>query len=154
VFPLFFWAVYFDLLNTSFRLKSWLREYQECAKLSLRQRVATLKNLKYKIYWDLFNTFFVTTWFHMCHFIVVMFSLLFYNVENSKDKKTPWMSRCVQNLWLILYIEMPLPNVMLVLVVTQHTVEGPVWCSPCMYWVVIPLLFFFPFQQICKQVTV
>ena len=33
---------------------SWLREYQECAKLSSRLRVATLKNLKY-----LFNTFFV-----------------------------------------------------------------------------------------------
>jgi hypothetical protein len=30
---------------------------QECAKLSSRQRVATLKNLKYKIYLDLFNTF-------------------------------------------------------------------------------------------------
>ena len=39
---------------------SWLREYQECAKLSSWQRVATLKNL---IYFDLFNTFLgVTTW--------------------------------------------------------------------------------------------
>ena len=28
---------------------------QECAKLSSRQRAATLKNLKYKIYFDLFN---------------------------------------------------------------------------------------------------
>uniref|UniRef100_A0A4W5MU75 P2X purinoceptor n=1 Tax=Hucho hucho TaxID=62062 RepID=A0A4W5MU75_9TELE len=36
-------------------------ECQECAKLSSRQRVATLKNLKYKIYIDLFNTFLVTT---------------------------------------------------------------------------------------------
>ena len=30
---------------------------QECAKLSSRQSVATLKNLKYKIDFDLFNTF-------------------------------------------------------------------------------------------------
>jgi hypothetical protein len=33
---------------------------QECVKLSSMQRVATLKNLKYKIYVDLFNTFSVT----------------------------------------------------------------------------------------------
>ena len=33
---------------------SWLRECQECAKLSSRQRVATLKNLMDKIYFDLF----------------------------------------------------------------------------------------------------
>ena len=57
---------------------------QECAKLSLGQRVATLKNLKYKIY------FLVSAWFHMCDFIVLMSSLLFYNVENSKDKEKPW----------------------------------------------------------------
>jgi hypothetical protein len=30
----------------------------ECEKLSSRQRVATVKNIKYKIYFDLFNTFF------------------------------------------------------------------------------------------------
>ena len=47
----------------------WLRECQECAKLSSRQSVATLKNIKYKIYFDWFNTFLVTTWFHMCYFI-------------------------------------------------------------------------------------
>ena len=60
------------------------REYTECAKLSSRQRVATLKNLKYKIYFDLFNTFLFTKCFHLCYFIVLMYSLLFYNVENSK----------------------------------------------------------------------
>ena len=65
---------------------SWLRECQECAKLSSRQRVATLKNLTYKIYLDLFNTFLVTTWF-------LMSSLLFYNV---KINKNPGMSRCPQ----------------------------------------------------------
>ena len=46
-------------------------------------RVATLNNLLTKIYFDLFSTFLVTTLFHMCYFIVVMSSLLFYNVENS-----------------------------------------------------------------------
>jgi hypothetical protein len=40
-----------------------LRECQECARLS-RQRVTTLKSLKYKIYFW-FNTFVNTTWFHV-----------------------------------------------------------------------------------------
>ena len=31
----------------------------------------------------------VTTWFHMCYFIVLMSSLFFYNVENSKNKEKP-----------------------------------------------------------------
>ena len=39
---------------------------------------------------DLFNTFWVTTWFHMCYFIVLMSSLLFYNVEKSTNKDKPW----------------------------------------------------------------
>jgi transposase len=37
------------------------RECQECAKLSSRQRVATLKNLKYKKDFDIFKTLLVTT---------------------------------------------------------------------------------------------
>ena len=49
---------------------SWLRECQECAKLTSRIRVAALKNLQYKIYFDMFNRFLVTTWFHMCYFLV------------------------------------------------------------------------------------
>jgi SAM-dependent MidA family methyltransferase len=40
---------------------SWLRECQECAKLSSRQRVATLQNINYQICFDLFKTFLVTT---------------------------------------------------------------------------------------------
>ena len=36
-----------------------------------------------QIYFDLFNTFLVTSGFHMSYFIVLMSSLLFYNVENS-----------------------------------------------------------------------
>ena len=53
-------------------------------KLSSRLRVATLKNLKSKIDVDLFNTFFG---YYMLpyYFIVLMSSLLFYNVENSKN---------------------------------------------------------------------
>ena len=66
---------------------SWLRECQECAKPSSRQRVATLKNLKYKIYFDLFNTFLVIPWFHVRYFIFLKSLLLFYNVENSKNKE-------------------------------------------------------------------
>jgi hypothetical protein len=38
-----------------------LRECQECIPKLSRKRVATLKNLKSKIYFDLFNTFLVTT---------------------------------------------------------------------------------------------
>jgi hypothetical protein len=52
--------------------------------------VATLKTLyKYKIDFDMFNTFLVTTSFHMCYFIVLSSSLLFYNVENSPNKENP-----------------------------------------------------------------
>ena len=42
-----------------------------------------------KICFDLINTFLVTTWFHMCYFIVLTSSLLFYNVENSTNKDKP-----------------------------------------------------------------
>ena len=65
---------------------SWLREWQECEKLSSRQRVATSKNLKSQIYFDLFNIFWLL---HLCYFRVVLSSLLFYNVENSKNKEKP-----------------------------------------------------------------
>ena len=55
-----------------------------------------------EIYLDLFNTFLVTTWFHM-YFIVLMSSILFYNVENS-NIPGPWMSRCVQTFdWYCIY---------------------------------------------------
>ena len=53
-----------------------------------------IRNLKY--YLILFNTFLVTTWFHMCYFIDLMSSLSFYNVEIVKITKNPWMSWCVQ----------------------------------------------------------
>ena len=51
--------------------------------------MATLKNLKYEIYFEWINTFLVTTGFHMCYFIVLMSSLLFYNLENIKNKEKP-----------------------------------------------------------------
>ena len=38
---------------------------------------------------DLFNTFLVTTLFHVCYFIFLMPLLLFYNVEKSKNKENP-----------------------------------------------------------------
>ena len=66
------------------------RECQECGKLSSRQRVATLKNLKYIL-------------IYMCYFMVLMSSLLFYNVENSKNKENPfWLltgTVCLTLLW-------------------------------------------------------
>ena len=84
---------------------SWLRESQECAKLSPRKSVATLKNLKSKIYFDLFNSFLVATWFHMSYFIGLMSSLLFYDV---KINKYPWMSRCVQTIdWYCIFAREP-----------------------------------------------
>ena len=38
-----------------------------------------------KIYFNLFNTLLITRWFHVCYFVVLMSSLLFYNVENCKN---------------------------------------------------------------------
>ena len=66
---------------------NWLRECQECAMLSSRQRMAILKSLKF--IFVCVTLVFVTTWFHMCYFIVLIPSLLFYNLENSKNKEKP-----------------------------------------------------------------
>jgi hypothetical protein len=60
-------------------------ENVKCAKLSSRQ-----KGGYYTIYFDFLNTFLVTTWFYML-FIVLMSSVLFYNVENSKNKELDWV---------------------------------------------------------------
>jgi hypothetical protein len=69
---------------------SRLRECQEWAKLSSRQRVATFKNLKYiliclTLFWLIHDC--------MCYFIILMSSLLFYNVENTKNtiKTMEWV---------------------------------------------------------------
>jgi hypothetical protein len=59
-------------------------------KAVIKAKGGYLKNLKSKIYLDLINIFGgVTTWFHMCYFIVLMSSLLLYNVlvKNSQKKK-------------------------------------------------------------------
>ena len=61
---------------------SWLREWQECAKLFWR-----ILNIKYILI--CFYTFLVGMWFHMSYYIVLMSSLLFYNVENSQKKEKP-----------------------------------------------------------------
>ena len=82
-------------------------ENAKCAKLSSRQMVATLKNLKYKIHFDLFSTFSVTTWFYMCYFIVLMSSLLFYDVEISKNKLEivgPNLTGTIYNLYIYIFI--------------------------------------------------
>ena len=52
---------------------------------SVEANVATLKNLKYN---DLFNTFFWLIHDSMCCYFIVLSSLLFYNIENSKNKET------------------------------------------------------------------
>ena len=57
------------------------------------QRVATLKSLKFKIYFDLFNTCLVTTWFHMCYFRVLMSSVLLF----------AYLSCSCQNMDLVFY---------------------------------------------------
>ena len=48
-----------------------------------------LMKLKYKKIFGFVKHSLGSTWFHMCYFIVLMSSLLFYNVENSKIKKNP-----------------------------------------------------------------
>ena len=67
---------------------SWLRKCQECGKLSSRQRVATLKNLKYKIDFELFKLFWLL-YDSICVILVLMSSLFINNVENSKNKEKP-----------------------------------------------------------------
>ena len=61
----------------------------------VERRGATVKNLKYKLYFNLL-TLFKLLHDSICYFIVVMSSLLFYNVEIVKIKKNPSMTRCVQ----------------------------------------------------------
>ena len=82
--------------------------YQECAKLSSRQRVATLKNLKYKIYLDFLFGFFGYYMIPYVLFHRLMSSLLFYNVEKfikNKCKKKLWISSCVQTFdWYCMFV--------------------------------------------------
>ena len=75
-------------------------ENAKSAKLSSRQKGATLENLKY-IFICLTNFWLLR--FHMCYFIVLMSSLIFYNIENSlkKRKTLEWVG--VQT-WLVLYM--------------------------------------------------
>jgi hypothetical protein len=57
-----------------------------------------------EMYFDLSNTFFGYYMFHMCYFIVLMHSLLFYNVENCKKQRKTlervtfiYLHSCVSN---------------------------------------------------------
>ena len=73
----------------AFQVKLVERMPRVC-KAVIKAKGGYLKNVKYKIDLDLFNTFFCfTTQFHMCYFIVLMSSLLFYNVENNTNKEKP-----------------------------------------------------------------
>ena len=58
----------------------------------------------YELLWYFFRFFFclVTTWFHMCYLIVLMSSLLFYNIENSQNKEKPLNESVCPKLWLVL----------------------------------------------------
>ena len=70
----------FKTVGEAFQVKLIERIPRVC-KAVIKAKVAIL----------ILNTFLVSTWFHMCYFIVLMSSLLFYNVENST------------NVWLVLY---------------------------------------------------
>ena len=52
----------------------WKRMPRVCK--AVKAKGGYFKNLKYKIYFDLFNTFLVTTWFHMC--VISLFWCLHY----------------------------------------------------------------------------
>ena len=96
---------------------SWLRECQECAKLSSRQRVSTLKNLKYKsLFWFLHD--------YICYLIVLMSSLLFYNVEIVQIKKNPWIRWCVLTFdWYCTFIHTHPPLHVLLLICSYFAVR-------------------------------
>ena len=84
------------------------------------------------VYFDLFNTFLVATWFPMCYFIVVMSSLLFYNIENSKNKEKPLKELVCPNFWLVLYVNVwyARSNFWLVLYVNM-------WYAGSNFWLVL-----------------
>ena len=71
---------------------------------AIKAKGGYLKNLKYKIYFDLFNTFLATTWFHMLFHSFDIFTLIL-QCKNKivQIKKTPWMSRCSKNFWPVVY---------------------------------------------------
>ena len=72
----------FKTFGKAFQVKLVIKSVQSC-----HQGVATLKNQKYKIDFDLFNTLRYYMIPYVCYLVVLMSSLLFYNVENSKYKE-------------------------------------------------------------------
>ena len=85
---LIIWGNSFQTVGKAFQVKLVERMPRVC-KAVIKAKGGYLKILKSKIYFELFNPFLVTTWFHMCYFIVLMSSLFSYNVENSKNKEKP-----------------------------------------------------------------
>jgi hypothetical protein len=84
-------SIYGNSLKTggkAFQVKLVERMPRVC-KAVIKAKIGYLENLKSQIYFYLCNTFFGTTCFYMCYFIVLTSSVLFYNVENSKIKKNP-----------------------------------------------------------------
>jgi hypothetical protein len=77
---------YFKTVGKAFQVKLVQRMPRVC-KAVIKAKGVYFE--EYKIDLDLFNTFLLSTRFHMCYFIVLMSSLLFYNVEHSKNKEKP-----------------------------------------------------------------
>jgi hypothetical protein len=73
-------------------------------KAVIKARVATLKNLKYKIYLHLFNTFFGYYMIPYVSFHSFDVCTIIINVENSTNKEKPLIERCVQTFdWYCMY---------------------------------------------------
>ena len=78
----------------------WLRQCQECAKLSSRP-IWRIANIKYiliclTLFWLLHDS--------MGYFIVLVSSLIFHNLENSKKLEKLLNEKVCPNFWLVLYI--------------------------------------------------
>jgi hypothetical protein len=81
----------FKTVGKAFQVKLVERMQRVC-KVVIKAIKVTLKNLKYKVYFYLFNTFLVTTWFNMF--------LHYY----STIKKIIINKLMFANFWLVLHI--------------------------------------------------